>query len=160
MQQDTTQGSCDRYRSALPFLAIGLAAILVGGLVAAAVAHAPSRNMVWMVAYLVLVVGLAQVAFGVGQAALSAKRVSLLWVTTEFLLFNIGNAGVITGTLAGTFTPVIVGTILLLLGLGLFYYVSRGSRRDGLRYGYQALLVLIAVGALVGLTLSALTHFG
>jgi len=154
-----TQNCCQRYRAAVPFVVIGVAAILVGGVVAAAVAHAPSQHMVWMVAYLVLVVGLAQAAFGVGQAALAAKRVSLLWVIAELLLFNVGNAGVITGTLAASFSSVLVGTVLLLLGLGLFYYLTRRSLRDGLRYAYQALLVLIGVGALVGLTLSALANF-
>jgi len=159
-RQDAASCCGDRHRSALPFLVIGIAAILAGGLIAAAVAHAPSRNMVWMVAYLVLVVGLAQAAFGAGQAALATKRVPLLMVIIELLLFNVGNAGVIAGTLAGTFMPVIVGTILLLLGLGLFYYRSRGDGRERLRYGYQALLALIAIGALVGLTLSALSNFG
>lgn len=160
-QQDTQQCCGRRHRSALPFLVIGIAAILVGGLVAAAVAHAPSQDMVWLVAYLVLVVGLAQVAFGCGQAVLAAKRVALIMVSAELLLFNVGNAGVIAGTLAGTFTPVLVGTILLLLALGLFYYRTRGDdERERLRYGYQALLVLIGIGALVGVTLSALANFG
>lgn len=159
-RQDAAPRGGDRYRSALPFLAIGIAAILAGGLIAAAVAHAPGRDMVWLAAYLVLVVGLAQVAFGVGQAALAAKQTPLVIVIVELLLFNVGNAGVIAGTLASTFTSVAVGTVLLLLGLGLFYWRSRGDDRERLRYGYQALLALVAIGALVGVSLSALSSFG
>lgn len=160
MQEETMQRCCKRYRSALPFLALGTAAILVGGVIAAAVAHNPGRDVVWMVAYLVLVVGLAQIILGIGQIVLADKLVPGILVAAQFLLFNIGNAGVIAGTVADTFPPVAVGTVLVLIGLGLFLYGSRGSAHGRLRNGYRSLIGLIAIGALVGLVLSALTNLG
>lgn len=54
-------------RASRPFLVTGIIAIVAGGLIAGAIAHAPSRNLVWMVSYLVLVVGIAECAFGTGR---------------------------------------------------------------------------------------------
>lgn len=158
MRQGIGQCGCGGHRAVTPFLGLGVAAILAGGLVAAAVAHEPSRDVVWMVAYLVLIVGLAQVAFGVGQLFLADIPVSGVLVAAQFLLFNAGNAGVIGGTLTDVFAPVAVGTLLVLLALALFLYGSRGDGRRRLRRAYVALLALIALGALVGVTLSALNN--
>lgn len=157
IQQDSGQPCCGRWRSARAFIAIGTGAILFGGLVAAAVAHDPSRHLVWMVAYLVLVAGLAQVAFGVGQAMLANRALPRSLIAAQVLLFNLGNAGVIIGTVTEMFIPVAGGTVLLLLGLGLFFYASRNGRGH-LRHAYQALLGIIAIGALIGLTLSAVSN--
>lgn len=159
-QENATLCYRDGRRSTLPFVAVGIAAILLGGLIAAAVAHEPSRNMVWMVAYLVLVAGLAQIAFGLGQIVLADKTIGTVLVVSEFLLFNLGNAGVISGTITETLIPVAIGTALLLFGLGLFLYGSRGQGHTRLRGGYRVLLAIIAIGALVGLTLSALSSLG
>lgn len=90
-----------RWRAARPFAWLGIAAVITGGLVAAAVAHAPVQKLVWMSAYLVLIVGVAQIVFGAGQAALSSPVASPGWIAGEWIVFNLGNAGVIAGTLAG-----------------------------------------------------------
>ncbi|TAL95934.1 MAG: hypothetical protein EPN69_05000 [Rhodanobacter sp.] len=68
---------CERISSALPFLVVCALAIVGGGALAAAMAHAPSRKLMWAVAYLVLVVGVTQAALGVGQALPQPGSLSL-----------------------------------------------------------------------------------
>lgn len=140
-----------------PFIPTGWAAILAGGLVAAAIAHAPSHELVWMVAYLVLVPGAAQCAIGRGLRCLPerAPNPSLAW--GEWVLLNLGHAGIIAGTLSARFTLVAGATVvywIALLWLGL--QVRNAARRPGL-LAYRALLVLLALAALVGVTLAAVS---
>lgn len=147
-----------RGRAALPFAALGGAAIIAGGLVAAAVARHPAQQLVWMSAYLVLIVGVAQCVFGVGQALLSqrAPAAALVWI--EWVVFNLGNAGVIAGTLSGWFALVFAGTVLFVAGIALFLARTRGGRRRRWLVGYRVLLGLIFASSLVGLALSAYAH--
>ncbi len=142
-----------RWRTAQVFVATGAAAIIGGGLVAAAVAHSPVQRLVWMSAYLVLIVGVAQIVFGAGQASLTTRQPNPGWVATEWLVFNVGNAGVIAGTLFGSFALVLVGTLLFAAGVALFLVGTRGSVRGWL-IGYRILLGLIFASSLVGLGLS------
>lgn len=134
---------------------LGGAAIIAGGLVAAAVARNPARYLVWMSAYLVLIVGVAQCVFGVGQALLSQHAPSRALVWSEWTVFNLGNAGVIAGTLLGRFGLVLAGTLLFVAGIVLFLVGTRGSWRAGWLAGYRILLGLILASSLVGLVLSA-----
>lgn len=149
-----------RYSSAqkaiIPFAIIAGLAITTGGLIAAIVAHAPTQPMVWLVAYLVLVAGVAQLAFGAGQAFLAEKTPSIGWVGLECVLFNIGNASVIAGTLLDQFRVVAVGGVLVIAALALFLYGVHGARRRVLLHAYRALLVILFVGAVVGVSLSAI----
>lgn len=142
-------------RAGLPFAALGGAAIIAGGLVAAAVAHHPTQHLVWMSAYLVLIVGVAQCVFGVGQALLSQRASSRALVWIEWIVFNLGNAGVITGTLLGRFSLVLAGTLLFAASIALFLTGTHGSWRAGWLAGYRLLLGLILASSLVGLALSA-----
>jgi hypothetical protein len=58
------------------------------------------------------VVGAAQIVFGAGQAWLPERAPSPGWVAGEWIIFNLGNAGVIAGTLAASFGGVAAGTAL------------------------------------------------
>ena len=147
-------GADGHRRAALPFAVLGAAAIIAGGLVAAAVARRPVQHLVWMSAYLVLIVGVAQYVFGVGQARLSQRAPSRPLVWTEWVVFNLGNAGVIVGTLLGRFGVVFAGTLLFAAGIALFLVGARGSWRSGWLAGYRVLLGLILASSLVGLALS------
>src|SRR6185312_9648817 len=69
----------ERLRAARPFLLTALLALLFAGFVAAAIAHAPTRSLVWMVAYLVLVAGVAQGVLGLGQALLPGQPPASRW---------------------------------------------------------------------------------
>ncbi|MGH8129146.1 MAG: hypothetical protein ACRETC_12460 [Gammaproteobacteria bacterium] len=148
----------DRRQAALPFAVLGGVAIIAGGLVAAAVARHPAQHLVWMSAYLVLIVGVAQCVFGVGQALLSQRAPSRALVWVEWIVFNLGNAGVIAGTLLGGFVLVFVGTALFAAGIVLFLVATHGSWRAGWLAGYRLLLGLILVSSLVGLALSAIAN--
>lgn len=143
-----------RWRAATPFVALGIAAIIAGGLVAAAVAQHSAEHPVWTSAYLVLVVGVAQVVFGAGQAWLSARLPSISWIAGEWLVFNLGNAGVVAETIFGSFRMVLAGTVLFEAGILAFLLGARGPMRRGWLAGYRTLLGLIFLSSLAGLALS------
>lgn len=144
-----------RWRAAKPFAVLGVVAVITGGLVAATAAHHPTQLIVWMAAYLVLVVGVAQIAFGACQAWLSERVPAASWLASEWIVFNLGNAGVMAGTLSGLFALVIAGTVLFAAGIALFLFGTRGSLRNGWLISYRVLLGLIFLSSLVGLALSA-----
>lgn len=144
-----------RPRAAIPFFLVGGPAIVAGGLIAAAVAHEPTRLAVWTAAYLVLVVGVAQVGCGVGRVYLARQTPSATRVGLECSLFNSGNAGVIAGTLCAYFPIVLVGGLLIVATLALWLHGVRRASDRGLLHAYRLLLTVILIGALVGVTLSA-----
>lgn len=136
------------------FLMTAVAALLVAGFTAAAVAHAPTRLLVWMVAYLVLVAGVAQGVLGLGQALLPARLPSGRWRAGEWVLFNLGNVGVIVGTLWASTAWVVVGTVLFVASLIAFLFGVRGAGRGWLLLAFRTVLVMTCLGACVGLGLS------
>ena len=138
------------------FASLGVACILAGGFIAAAIAHAPTRDGVWSVAYLVLVAGMAQVGLGVGQALLATKTPTGRLVAAELLAWNIGNAAVIVGTLTGHVALVYVGGALLVVGLVLFVLAARGSDAhwQRTRWAFRLIVLILAVSIPIGLTLA------
>lgn len=152
---ESARSNCASGRAA-PFVVVALLAIVGGGLLSAALAHAPTRQLMWLVAYLVLVVGVAQGLLGLGQArlALSAPSPSLLaW---QWCLFNGGNVLVITGTLRACPGSVSVGALLLLAALVLFLLGVRRASGGIMIHAYRAGLVLLGASALTGVVLAAL----
>lgn len=148
----------DRWHAAEVFVATGAVAIIAGGLLAAGVAHHPPQLLVWMSAYLVLIVGVAQIVFGAGQARLSTIVPEPGWIAAEWIVFNLGNAGVVAGTLLGWFAMVLAGTVLFAAGIALFLAGTRGGARGGWLMGYRILLGLVFASSLVGLGLSLRGH--
>lgn len=143
-------------RRAVPFVIIGGACIVVGGLISAATAFSPSQIAAWAVAYLVLVAGVAQVALGLGQGLLASDPPSWRLVCIEIIAVNIGNAAVIAGTLVRMPFVVDAGGALLVLALALLIWGVRGSR-DRMRwvlYGYRLLTLIVLVSIPIGLVLS------
>lgn len=143
-----------RWRAAWVFLAVAVFAMLVAGIVAAASAHAPTRHIMWMVAYLVLVAGLIQAALGVGQALLATPLPSARFLAAECVLFNVGNIGVIAGTLLTRPTVVAAGTLVFVASLLAFLIGVRRARGGWPVQVFRGLLVITCIGAIVGLTLS------
>ena len=156
MQSTRHLPSESRSAAAAPFLVVALLAIVAGGLVAAVSAHAPSRALVWMVAYLVLVVGVAQAALGAGQAWLAAIRPSVRLVVLQCLLFNLGSAGVIAGTLMASAPLVTTGTVVFVVALLLFLAGTRGAPAGWVLTAYRLGIGLVVIGAAVGVLLSLL----
>src|SRR5664280_1733410 len=144
-----------RRSAALPFAAVGAACIVAGGLVAAVSAPAPSEHASWAAAYLVLVVGAAQAALGVGQALLALRVPSRRNVAVQFTAWNLGNAAVLTGTLAGITTLVDTGGALLVVALLLLRGVRTGREpRTWLLWAFRLLAAVLLISIPIGLVLA------
>ena len=145
-----------RRSAALPFAAVGAACIVAGGLVAAVSAPAPSEHASWAAAYLVLVVGAAQAARGVGQALLALRVPSRRNVAVQFTAWNLGNAAVLTGTLAGITTLVDTGGALLVVALLLLLRGVRTGRepRTWLLWAFRLLAAVLLISIPIGLVLA------
>ncbi len=130
-------------------------AVLAGGLVAAAGGEAPSRHLSWASAYLVLVCGLAQVFLG-GVQFLATTPSSPPLLAWQSVTFNLGNAGVLAGTLSGFWPVLDVGGAVLLVSLGLFAWATRSldGRWPLLGAAYRVALVLLAVSVPIGCVLA------
>ena len=148
----------DALAAARPYLIIAAVAIIGAGVLAAAIAHAPTQPGVWLVAYLVLVCGVAQAALGATQAWLPARTPSTRFCAVQFALFNAGNIGVMAGTLCASWLTVLVGTLLFAAALAMFLYSSRSLGGGWPARVYQLLLAALLIGALTGLILSAMRH--
>jgi len=150
----------ERWIPALPFIALGTISIIAGGLLAAVTAISPTRHATWAAAYLVLVVGVAQLGIGTGQALLAPKIPSSRLITAELLTWDIGNAGVIAGTLMDRVALVDLGGVLLAISLVLFLLGARGhtgERRWLLRL-YRLLITIVLVSIPIGLVISRSAH--
>ncbi len=141
-------------RRAWPFWAAAVLAVVGGGLISGVLAHAPSRQAMWLVAYLVLVVGMAQVALAVGQAWLAVSPAPRALLAGEWILFNAANALVIAGTLLGHAAWVSVGALWLAAALLLFLRGVRGAVGAWPVYAFRGLVGLLGCSALVGVGLT------
>ncbi|MGB7981002.1 MAG: hypothetical protein WCF36_09450 [Candidatus Nanopelagicales bacterium] len=149
---------------AAPWLALGVASIFAGGLLAAVVAHDPTEKAVWASAYLVLVAGLAQVALALARALLAPRPPQTGVLARDFLVLALGNAGVVIGTLTDALWLVDVGGILLVVALGLTVWGTRGGTGlttearptwlAGLLWPYRLLVVILLVSIPIGLFLA------
>jgi hypothetical protein len=146
-----------------PLFAIGALGVIVGGLVAAATAPSASEHGSWASAYLVLVVGVAQIALAAGQAALSTHPPTRWVVVAEAACWNIANSLVIAGTIADVNAIVYVGGAMLVVALATFGYGVRGARPVGgqtsqrirwLVYGFRAVVIVLLVSIPTGLVLA------
>lgn len=137
-----------------PFISLGWAAILAAGFIAAAIARTPTELLVWMVAYLVLIAGAAQVAVGRALRSLPDAPPNLAAGWGQWVLLNLGHAGIIAGTLTRTFSLVAGATVVYwIAALWLGASVRPTTRKPGLLW-YRVLIAVLIVAALVGLALS------
>ncbi len=141
---------------------IGVACVVLGGLVAAVTGPLDLRHGSWLAAYLVLVCGTAQVVVGWMQSGSSsvtpATPLVRGWVQVACL--NLGNAAVIGGTLTRAPWMVDGGALLLVVALGIAFHAVRpgtvSSRvAGGLLWAYRGLLLLLVVSLPIG---SVLAH--
>lgn len=149
-----------------PFAWIGLACVVAGGLVSAAIAPSPTEHGAWAAAYLVLICGVAQAALGVGQNTLAVRPPTQRLTYTELIGWNLGNAAVIAGTLSNTNVVVFIGGAILVVALGFFSYGVRRSagapdsaaRPSWIVNGFRLLLLVLLISIPVGLVLAALRN--
>lgn len=143
--------------------AVGGAAVLAGGIVAAVTGPLALTRGSWLAAYLVLVVGVAQYSMGAARrCGQGVTGVPLGWV--QFGLWNLGGLAVMVGTLARTVMAVWIGSAALLVAVLLAFLVDRqpGDRvhpRGPLwTVAYRLLLVILAVSIPVGIVLSVVRN--
>lgn len=156
MTAQESSGSAARSSAAAPFLWMGGAGAIAGGVLAAATAYAPTFHASWATAYLVLVVGVAQVGLGVGQAVLPERVPSAATVMWEFLLFNLGNVGVLIGGVLNIHWLTDIGGLLLLppLVMMLLSVRRRGARPRWVAIAYLVLIAILLVSIPTGLILA------
>lgn len=156
----TAEDLLERWPAARPFALIGSTAIVAGGIVAAVARPTDFDLGSWLAAYLVLVVGVAQVALGGGQAWLAAEVPDTALVTRQALLWNLGAAGVIGGTLLSSPAVTTLGGLVSVTALVAFLV---GVRRLGAVPAWASLLyrgvaAFVLASIPVGLVLSWVRH--
>jgi hypothetical protein len=141
-----------------PFAIAGAVSVLAGGIVASAIAApAPTRHGVWAVAYLVLVLGVSQIALGAGLVLLADTAPGVRFVAVTAAVFNLANIGVLAGVVFDRLVLLNVGSVLLMVALGLFLYgVRRGARRGWPLYAYRTVLAVLAVSIPIGMVVTTL----
>lgn len=146
------------------FAVCGTAFLVAATIAAIMNARTPFAHGWWLVAYLSLVGGVAQLLLGPGLIAVAnrgtSNRQALRYSAAEIVLWNVGTAIVAVADLAVTPDGVVVGSVLLGLALALFARelkdvnaVSDKPTRAW-RGGYAALLVFLALSTVVGTILA------
>lgn len=152
--------SAATHRAAVAMATVGCGAVILGGLIAAATDPIDLYRGSWMAAYLVLVVGASQVVMGTARKVHGERKDS--WAWTQFGCWNAGSAIVIAGTLSASPTSVSLGSVLLLVALGIAINAARGLPMGSpfrLRMlAYRAVLGILALSIPVGILLSFLRH--
>ena len=148
-----------RWRLARPFLAIGGIAIIGGGLVAAATRPLEFELGPWLAAFLVLVVGVAQITLGAGQIALVDNPPSAVVVWAEAALWN----GGVAMTLIGTYReqPLITTLAAVPTIAAIILFVAAGSgrhRHRWLQVVHRTFAMMIAVSVPIGVRLAWSRH--
>jgi hypothetical protein len=137
------------------FLVVGGACIVAGGLVAAVTEPLQLTHGSWAAAYLVLVGGVAQIALGFSQRALTGRETPMPVLLTELAAWNLGSALVIGGTIVGNPVIVDVGGVALVLALGVLARTVRGGA--GPRWAvwtYRGVLAVLLASIPIGLVLA------
>lgn len=149
-----------RWRSNTPMLIIGGVWVIVGGLVAALTGPTGWDRGSWVAAFLVLVAGAAQIGLAAGQARLNDAALTIRFASVECVLWNVGCATVVVGTLLSNPAAVSIGSVLLLGALAMSVMAFRGtSGRPGAMLGlYRGLLVVMLVSIPIGIALSWTRH--
>lgn len=135
---------------------VGLAAVIGGGLVAAATRPLDFDMGSWLAAYLVLVLGVCGCGIACAPALLgtpAAARPRLV----QWGLWWAGNAVVIIGTLSENTAVTDVGAVVLIAALILALAASRGATKRPVAAGvYRVVLAVLIVSAPIGLLLAAI----
>lgn len=143
------------------FSVLSILAIVLGGLISAFSARKPTRFTSWVSAYLVLVVGVIQLGLVTMWHQLGQPENAI--ALAAFLFYNLGNLGVITGTMSKktlSYYPVLVnlGGILIALAMALLLLAIRSLSFSGALVVFVVLAVIILVSMPIGLVLSSKRH--
>lgn len=141
------------------FPAIGMSAIVAGGLVSAFLAHNASYLTAWAVAYTVLVLGSTQIGIGLGIKHLSVRAVSTILMISTSMLYNVGGLLVIGGTLIKSSSSngvylVETGGLLIALAMILCLRAVHGAKVSGLLLAYYLLVLVLFISVFIGMLLT------
>ncbi len=141
--------------AAAPFVAIGCAAVVAGGIAAAVTGPTDWDHGSWVAAFLVLVAGVGQIGLGFGQQLVSAPPPPTRRVVTEVACFNCSAAMVIAGTLLTQPALVTAGGLVLVGALVCFAWAARTSdAHTWVRRTYAGLLLLLIGSTPIGLAVA------
>lgn len=139
------------------FGVLGVLAIICGGVVSAFTAAHPTTFTAWTSAYLVLVVGIAQVGFGLlGHSLVHRHRHIVAWLA--FALYNIGSVAVIGGvylkeTTANMSALTDIGGASVVLAVVTFLYGVYGTKWSWRLAIFYLVALIIIISTPIGLTL-------
>ncbi len=150
-----------RWHAARAFVVVGCVGVVAGGLVAA-VTHPTGFELgSWTAAFLVLVVGVAQICLGAGQAWLAAEMPSCRTTRLQFLSWNLGAALTVVGTLVASPAITSTGGVVTVGALAGFLFGVRHIDPRPPRWAgslYRGLAGFVLASVPVGLLLSWLRH--
>lgn len=140
--------------------AVGVAAIVLGGLVAAVASPLQFEKGSWLAAYLVLVAGVAQCVLSKQDQLVGLPTASgrLAWTTPS--LWVVGNVLVVSGALLSAPFVTDLGGLLLCAALVLATLGTRGAPHVGRAWLLRAWYIALAVSIPVGLVLTHLRADG
>lgn len=138
------------------FLAFGAMGVIGGGVVAAVSGPTGFELGSWVAAYLVLVVGVAQIALGAGLAWLPGEVVSETPRTTLATGWNLASVAVVAGTLISAPALTSIGGLVIAASLVGFVVAVTRSRPEmsGWALLYRALALFVLLSTPVGLLLA------
>ena len=143
-------------------MGIGAVCIVAGGLVAAVTGPLDLTRGSWLAAYLVLVGGVAQYLLGWAPGCIGTAPMQPAAAWTTPLLWNVGNAGVIAGTLLTLPLLVAIASALLLAAVALAAlqsrHIARGrtSLHRATVWAYRGVLLVLLVSIPVGIVLAVI----
>lgn len=148
--------------AAIAMQAIGLAAVVAGGLVAAVTDPLDLERGSWVAAYLVLVAGVAQGAMGAARRHHPEREPSRRLGWTQLVAWNAGSLAVVVGTLVGRPLLVDAGSVLLGAALIIAFAAARtGPAELPVRrwfFAYRLVLIVLVVSVPIGMVLSHVRH--
>lgn len=150
-----------RWHAARAFVLVGVIATIAGGLVAAVTRPAGFAAGSWLAAYLVLVVGVAQIALGAGQAALATSLPTQRQRAIELWGWNGGATIVVAGTLASAPVLTTLGTLAVVAASWEFLVGVRAPLDDAagwLVVSYRVIALIVVVSVPVGIVLAWVRH--
>lgn len=143
------------------FSIVAVIAIAGGGVISAFWARRPTRFVMWLTAYLVLIEGLVQLGLVISwqQLDLPAGWGAVL----AFIIYSLGNAAVITGRalkgrLGQAQKVVYLGSVLLTVSMLLLVWAVRDVVMSWDLVWLMALVVVVLVSMPIGTILSARRH--
>lgn len=150
-----------RWAPARPFLVVGCASIVAGGVVAAVTRPTGFDLGPWLAAFLVLVGGVAQIALGVGQAWIAADPPPPRDVRRELMAWNLAVVTTIVGSLAAVPVSSTLGGVAMVVALVMFLTGVRSTDVHVPRWApvlYRSVVVVVLVSTPIGLVLAWLRH--